>query len=246
MSNDLFAADDSAVEASLEAAIQALQTAQKGKNRNLKAFDELSDGMQELGITDYNEFKRWSTAAPHEIIDNFWRLTRIGQSNNSLRGATFEHLIELILVVRGVLPLYTQVTLAMVPNVRFDLVSFPAPRGEETDLAATGPAPICISLKTSLRERYKQAELEAAAVRGVYRWARCFLVTLDLEAARTVNAKIRNREVTFLEPVVVAGTSEFDVFVNMLASTKMTESPQIPIIHSNFATIGSSESLNDY
>ena len=239
MTSNPFYNTESAVEVGLEAAIRALQDTQNGRSKSLKAFDQLAEGMKELGISQLSELKRRSVDAPHSIVNDFWTLSRVSEANNSLRGVVFEHLIELILAARGVLPLYTQVTLSMVPNVRFDLVAFPATNTQEALAPATGPAPICISLKTSLRERYKQAELEAAAVRGVYRWATCFLVTLDAEAAKTVNAKIDKREVMFLEPVVVAGSPDFDDFVDRLSFRKMIESPQIAAIHSNFTTIQS-------
>lgn len=231
-----FAVSDSPVEAALESAILALRGSQSGSKRH-QAIEELSAGMMDLGLTNLRELQSLAASTPHQIVGDFWRLSRVAEANNSLRGVLFEHLVELILVLRGVSPVYTQVTLSMVPNVRLDLVTFPEPDAEVKQLPATGPAPICISLKTSLRERYKQAELEAAAVRGVYRWAKCYLLTLDSDAARTVNAKIERREVAFLESVVVAGTTGFDEFVDMLAETKMTESPQIATIHSNVATI---------
>lgn len=228
----------SPVEVALDAAIQALRGSHSS-NKRLQAIDELSAGITELGITDLSQFRSMVTSTPHELITGFWNLARITKANNSLRGGVFEHLIELILVTRGITPLYTQVTLSMVPNVRFDLVAFPKTHAESEKIPATGPAPICMSLKTSLRERYKQAELEAAAAKGVYRWAKCYLLTLDSEAAKTVNAKIRNREVAHLESVIVVGTTQFDEFIEGLALMKLIESPQIPTIHSNLASLGS-------
>jgi hypothetical protein len=49
--------------------------------------------------------------------------------------------------------------------------------------------PICISAKTSLRERYKQADFEAIALKYVHRKALSFLVTLEENEAKSVKAK---------------------------------------------------------
>lgn len=62
---------------------------------------------------------------------------------------------------------------AFVPNVIYDLMFYTSERG-----------PICISAKTSLRERYKQADLEAIALKYVHRKALSYLVTLQTNEAK--------------------------------------------------------------
>lgn len=74
----------------------------------------------------------------------------------------------------------------------------------------TERGPICISAKTSLRERYKQADLEAIALKYVHRRALCYLVTLDISEAKKVKEKIKSGDVIGLDKVVVATSDEFN------------------------------------
>ena len=59
-----------------------------------------------------------------------------------------------------------------VPLANFDLVVYTEERG-----------PVVLSLKTSIRERYKQAEFEAQAMKDVHRRAKNFLVTMEKDEA---------------------------------------------------------------
>lgn len=70
---------------------------------------------------------------------------------------------------------------AFVPNVIYDLMFYTSERG-----------PICWSVKTSLRERYKQADLEAIALKYVHRKALSYLITLEENEAKSVKAKIKS------------------------------------------------------
>jgi hypothetical protein len=77
-----------------------------------------------------------------------------------------------------------------VPNAKFDLMFYTHEIG-----------PILLSAKTSLRERYKQADLEAMALRAVYRRSKTFLVTLNEQEARNVQAKIHSGDILVRGPI---------------------------------------------
>jgi len=94
---------------------------------------------------------------------------------------------------------------AFVPNVIFDIMFYTRECG-----------PICWSIKTSLRERYKQADLESIALKYVHRKSLSYLITLNESEASSVKEKIRNGDVIGLNDVLVATSTEFDLLVSEL------------------------------
>jgi hypothetical protein len=107
----------------------------------------------------------------------------------------------------------------------------PTARNEQGLVAERGP--ICISAKTSLRERYKQADLEAIALKYVHRKALSYLVTLEENEARSVKEKIKSGDVIGLDNVVVATSNEFNELIEELKSYKFSEPPTVKVIESN-------------
>ena len=112
--------------------------------------------------------------------------------------------------------------LAFVPNVIFDLMFYTRERG-----------PICWSVKTSLRERYKQADLESIALKYVHRKAFSYLITLDTNEALSVKNKIKTGDVIGLDNVIVATSSEFDKLVSDLKKFDFEDPPTVKVIESN-------------
>lgn len=122
---------------------------------------------------------------------------------NSLRGSVFEILIGLSLVRAGIFPFFRQAEVAFVNNSRFDFL-----------LWEEGWNPISLSIKTSLRERYKQAELEAGALLNVHRKAQNYLITLEAdEVDRRRRQLAAANEFTNLNGLVLASTQEFDELI---------------------------------
>jgi len=111
---------------------------------------------------------------------------------------------------------------AFVPNVIYDLMFYTAEKG-----------PICWSVKTSLRERYKQADLESIALKYVHRKALSYLVTLNENEANNVKLKIKSGDVLGLDEVVVATTNDFDDLVANLKKYIFEKPPKIKVIESN-------------
>ena len=98
---------------------------------------------------------------PSDYISIYWEaFQKHPEGNNNLNGKIFEYILATLFVRENILPLYMSAKVAFVPNVIYDLMFYTAERG-----------PICISAKTSLRERYKQADLEAIALKYVHRKA---------------------------------------------------------------------------
>ncbi|MDE3964295.1 hypothetical protein NUQ38_09885, partial [Glaesserella parasuis] len=112
-----------------------------------------------------------------------------------------------------------QAELAFVPNVILDIVLY------------NRKTPITISAKTTLRERWKQADLEAMATKYVHREALCYVVTLS---ENEVLAR-RKEENSYMgiNDFVLAHTDEFNQLVEKLKQIQITESESIKIIQSD-------------
>lgn len=188
-----------------------------------KIFQELFPNFMEV---------RYST--PSEYIKIYWdKYQSIPNTNSNLNGKIFEYILATLCIRENILPLYLSAKVAFVPNVIYDLMFYTAERG-----------PICWSVKTSLRERYKQADLEAIALKYVHRKALCYLITLEKNEAKGVKEKIRTGDVIGLDDVVVATEPEFDLLVNNLKSFIFQEPPTVKVIESNqVVTIEKVESL---
>ena len=160
---------------------------------------------------------------PSDYIITYWRAFKNhSESNNNLNGKIFEYILATLFIREGLLPLYMSAKVAFVPNVIYDLMFYTTER-----------EPICIAAKTSLRERYKQADLEAIALKYVHRKALSFLVTLEENEARSVKAKIKSGDVIGLDNVIVATSSEFNDLIKELKTYQFSEPPTVKVIESN-------------
>jgi hypothetical protein len=160
---------------------------------------------------------------PSDYIRVYWEAyQKHPEGNNNLNGKIFEYVLATLFVRENILPLYMSAKVAFVPNVIYDLMFYTTERG-----------PICISAKTSLRERYKQADLEAIALKYVHRKALCFLVTLEEKEAKSVKAKIKSGDIIGLDSVVVATANDFDELIKELKTFQFSEPPTVKVIESN-------------
>ena len=160
---------------------------------------------------------------PSEYVEKYWgAFKNHKESNNNLNGKVFEYILATLCVREGILPIYMSAKVAFVPNVIYDLMFYTSERG-----------PICWSVKTSLRERYKQADLEAIALKYVHRKALSYLITLEVNEARSVKAKIKSGDVIGLDDVIVATSEEFNKLIEELKEFEFSEPPTVKVIESN-------------
>jgi len=172
-------------------------------------FDEIFSDILKLDIN-----------SPSQMMHDLW--ARFPSSETpSLNGSVFEGLLATILYRHNVRPLYVQANLAFVPNVEFDFVAYSKKYG-----------PIILSAKTSLRERYKQADLEGMMVRQVHRKARSYLITLNEPEARNVNKKIEKGQVLGIDKVILATNVEFDHLVKSLVEMEFYSPLKIDVLTS--------------
>lgn len=172
-----------------------------------------------------NSFLEFEYEKPSSYVNHCWNLYKqsdFGQRHsNSLNGNMFEVIINSLLIREDILPFYLQAKVAFVPNVEFDNILY------------TPKAPIALSLKTSLRERYKQADLEAIALKYVHRNAECYLLTLSAEECNTVNYKIAHGEAIGLTKAILCTTNDFDDFIKELKNNKFELAGNVNIIESS-------------
>ena len=137
-------------------------------------------------------------------------------------GKVFEYVLATLCIRENILPVYLSAKVAFVPNVVYDIMFYTSERG-----------PICWSVKTSLRERYKQADLESIALKYVHRKALSYLITLDEKEANGVKNKIVSGDVIGLDNVIVATNPEFDELILELKEFVFSEPPTVKVIESN-------------
>lgn len=143
--------------------------------------------------------------APHKFVGDAYRqYLRRYPNNPSVNGRIFEYLVCETLAREGVVPFYCQVQFAFVPNANFDVVLFHPRR------------PVVLSMKVSLRERYKQADLEGNALRQVYRNAECYLITLSHGEVDSVNRKIESGDIGGVRACIIADSPEYSALIREL------------------------------
>lgn len=173
----------------------------------------------------YPNFMDVKYKKPSEYVGLYWNKYKAipdRDRNSNLNGKVFEYILATLCVREGILPLYMSAKVAFVPNVIYDLMFYTTDHG-----------PVCWSVKTSLRERYKQADLESIALKYVHRRALSYLITLDEKEAISVKAKIKTGDVIGLDDVLIATNQEFDVLVEKLKLLNFEEPPTVEVIYSN-------------
>jgi hypothetical protein len=171
----------------------------------------------------FPDFLQVPYTTPSEYVRKYWNAyIQNPTQNNNLNGTIFEYILATLCVREDIIPIYMGAKVAFVPNVKYDLMFYTTERG-----------PVCFSAKTSLRERYKQADLEAIALKYVHRKALNYLVTLDEHEAGIVKAKIKKGDVIGLDDVVVATSPEFDDLLKKLKTYEFSEPPTVKVIESS-------------
>lgn len=170
----------------------------------------------------FSDFMLFEYNKPSEYIHSFWtKYEAYPERSSSLNGKMLEYILASLCIREGILPTYMSAKVAFVPNVIYDIMFYTAERG-----------PICWSVKTSLRERYKQADLESIALKYVHRKALSYLITLNEKEAQGVKDKIISGDVIGLDKVIVATNSEFDELIKELKTFKFEEPPTVKVIES--------------
>lgn len=174
----------------------------------LTAFDQAVPDFTKLAHLDASKY-----------ISTTWNLYKNSHlAARDLNGKVFEYILVSLFINRNLLPLYIQAKAAFVPNVDFDLLLY------------TTEKPIVLSAKTSLRERYKQADLESIALKYVHRRAESYLLTLDKTECKSVNNKILQGDVIGINKVILATSKEMDALIEHLEDLDLKKAQTIEVI----------------
>ncbi len=190
----------------------------------------ISDDLKELSLISgpkvcavfddlYSDILTVAYTSEHLFMSEMWN--RFTPSNPSLNGAVFEGILAVVFYRSGILPLYVQAKFEFVPNVDFDFVAYSREFG-----------PIILSAKTSLRERYKQADLEGMMLRQVHRRAKSYLITLNEAEAAGVNRKIYDGKVLGLDEVIIATQPAFSERITYLKTLTYYKPEKIDVVTS--------------
>lgn len=186
----------------------------KKANKSSKIFDSLFSGKTFMDV----EYRQ-----PSEYVSKCWaEYKKSGTNDKSINGSVFELIIYTLLYRENILPMYLQAKLAFIPNVKYDLILY----NEET-------GPTSLSLKTSLRERKKQADLEAVALKYVHRKAKCYLISIDAAEVTAAQKNLKEGALLGIDNVLNATSSKFDEFIKELKEKTFTIAGSVPVVSSN-------------
>lgn len=186
----------------------------KIQTKTASVFEGLFEGKTFLDV-DYE--------SPSDYIKKYWHAYKEIHPNGgaSLNGNIFECIIYTLLYRENIKPFYTQAKVTYVPNIVYDTILY------------NQSQPVSLSLKTSLRERYKQADLEAVALKYVHRRSKCYLLTISSEEATVANGKIAKGEIIGLDAVVDCTTSQIDELITVLKNFTFEEAESKPAVTGN-------------
>lgn len=159
------------------------------------------------------ELDHFPYKSPSLYNDRVWKLLNSAISDNSSRGSAFEFLIAFTLMRENISPFYYQVEFSNIPWAEFDILIYTKEIG-----------PIVFSCKTSLRERWKQAEFEAQLLRRDFPESRSFLITMDPKESSVAN-KIKNGPKTGLEKVMRSNQPAFDRIIQEIKDYTIIKVP---------------------
>jgi len=183
-------------------------------------LDCIPNTQSSIKSIDYNyaEINRAST-----FIAKVWKNVESKKAKegvgNTVLGSAFECLLALVFCLEKISPFFMQAELSFVPNAKFDILMYDS-----------SGWPISISIKTSLRERYKQADLEAMALKQVHRKSESYLITLNETEAAAQARKIEKRDLVALDRIILATSSEFDQLLVELKSRQLIDPDLVPVI----------------
>ena len=151
--------------------------------------------------------------SPSLYNDKIWKILDTEIRDNSSRGSAFEFLIAFTLLRENISPFYYQVEFSNIAWAEFDILIYTEEIG-----------PIVFSCKTSLRERWKQAELEAQLLRRDFPNSRSFLITMDPSESSVAN-KIKNGPKSGLEKVMRSNQPVFNRIIEEIKSYTVIKAP---------------------
>ncbi|MDO8060080.1 hypothetical protein [Candidatus Phytoplasma citri] len=141
------------------------------------------------------------------------------QSQKVIRGKINEYLILFYFQHQGISNLYPQAYLFFIPDIKFDLVLFTKTKRI-----------IAFNFKTCLRDRYKQAVVEAQQLKKLDTRFEFYLLTNNTVEAQRLNKKINQGKILGINQVINLFSPRANHFLHTLRINQFIPFPDINII----------------
>ena len=154
----------------------------------------------------------------HAIVAGIWQAYKLQnpKAERVTNGAILELAVCETLARSNVGPLYYQVEFAWLPEHTFDIAAWTQQN-----------SPVIISVKNSLRERWKQADLEGLALKAKFPRAYSYLVTQEANEAARRKQSIAAGGCAGLDEVILANKPEMDEFIEKLKGLNLIPATKI-------------------
>ena len=142
----------------------------------------------------------------HHLLDQYLTDNNYhSQSQKVIRGKIHEYLILFYFQNKGIINLYPQAYLFFIPDIKFDLVLFTQTKRI-----------IAFSIKTCLRDRYRQAMVEAQQLKKLDTRFEFYLLTNNTVETQRLNKKIHQGKIPGINQVIDCFSPQANVFLQTL------------------------------
>ncbi|GFZ75543.1 hypothetical protein HPP_5010 [Hydrangea phyllody phytoplasma] len=156
----------------------------------------------------------------HQSLNHYFQITKsTSQKQKVLRGKINEYLILIYFRHYGITKQYPQTYLFFIPDIKFDLVLF-----------TQNKRIIAFNFKTCLRERYKQAIIEAQQLKKLDTRFEYYLLTNDAIESQRLNNKIKNGKVQGINQVIDCFSQKANIFLKTLFKRQFISFKDINLI----------------
>lgn len=200
-------------------------------NRGIASNDNATTDIFE-NLFPGQDFTQIQYNTPKDYVAAYWNaythcpayLAKVnaGKPVGVTNGKIFEYIIYTLLIREGIVPFYTQANVTFVPAIDFDTILYKEENGKHV--------PYCLSLKTSLRERWKQADLEGEALKNVHRKAKCYLLTIESNEAQSIKNKILNGDAIGIDECIDCNTDDINRLIASLKTSTYRRSIQVDVV----------------
>lgn len=157
---------------------------------------------------------------PSSFMKQGWKIYKDKYKvDGAINGKIFERLIEFLLKKHKITPFYTQAELSFVDSAIYDFILYTEEDG-----------PVSLSAKTTIRERWKQAEYESLVLKFVHNKSKSYLIMADVGEGEGLQ---RNKEKGFLsgiDSIYICFKPEFDELIENLKQYTCKETEDFPVI----------------
>lgn len=204
------------------------------KDKGISSADNQATNIFE-SLFPGQDFTTINYSSPQDYVAKYWNAytsspaylakKNAGKSLGATNGKIFEYIIHSLLYREGIVPFYTQAKVTFVPAINYDTILYK----EENGLHI----PYCLSLKTSLRERWKQADLEGEALKNVHRKSKCYLLTIESDEAASIKNKITLGDAVGIDACIDCNTDDINRLIAMLKRSTYRRSVQVDVVTGN-------------